>query len=149
MTRWIGQTALLWIALALSLPVAAAQPEVVDGVAVYMGVVPAEIVSEHAPQHIDPQMPWGADWRHVMVAVFDAESGARLTGAEVTALVSGPDGDSVRRRLEPMVLGSTITYGDYFRLPAPGLYRIRIGVRGPELQGAVEAEFEYLAQLEA
>ena len=137
----------------LSGSAAAQPPRAVEGLTISLGVVPAEVVAEHAPTHVDPGMhgdiPWGEDWKHVMVAVFDAQTGARVTGAEVTATVIAPDGGSVRRRLEPMVLGGTITYGEYFRMPAPGVYRIRVEVRRSDVPGTVETEFEYFARFRA
>src|SRR6266581_7212078 len=52
------------------------------GLAVYIGVVPAEIVKGHPSQHAEKTMhggaPKGAHEYHIVAAVFDATSGSRI-----------------------------------------------------------------------
>src|SRR6266545_7081070 len=76
------------------------------GLAVYIGVVPAEIVRGHSSQHAEKTMhggaPKGAHQYHVVAAVFDAASGNRISDATVTAQVSGLGLSGSKARLEPM-----------------------------------------------
>ena len=61
----------------------------VDGLTVYLGVVPAEIIkgpglhSLEQPMH--GRIPRGPHEYHVIAALFDAASGARVSDATVTA----------------------------------------------------------------
>lgn len=147
--RWLNWIALLCVGAMSAIGVWAATPKVVDGVAIYLAVVPAEIVLGHPRQGIDPDMhgdvPLGKDWYHVMVAVFDNQTGKRISGVEVTLSTLGPDNSGARKKLEAMTLGTTITYGNYFRLATPGIYKMKVEVRQSG-GGAVEAEFEYLVR---
>jgi hypothetical protein len=96
--------------------------KVVDGVAIYLGVLPSEMVLGHPHSHTEAGMhggvPVGEHRYHVLVALFDAASGKRITDAQVKArYLSSP----VRRqrKLEPMHIADTITYGNYSGCPAP------------------------------
>lgn len=66
------------------------QSETAGGLTVYLGVVPAEIVKGEHPSgpQVHGGVPRGAHEYHVVVAVFDAASNARVTDAMVTAKVS-------------------------------------------------------------
>jgi hypothetical protein len=63
------------------------------GATVYLGIVPVGIVKGPPPHSAERPMhggiPRGAHEYHVVAAVFDAASGARVTDAAVTAQVSG------------------------------------------------------------
>jgi hypothetical protein len=119
-----------------------------DGLAAYLGVQPAQIVRGHPSAHPERRMhggpPAGRHDYHLVVAVFDAASGARIEDAEVTAVVSGL-GHVGRTsiRLEPMRLADAVTYGGFVTLPGTDQYTIAVEVlrRG---QGApVRLEFGY------
>ena len=67
--------------------------KVAGGLAVYLGVMPAELIIGHAKGHAEAEMhggtPAGPHVHHVMVAIFDDASGRRITDAVVTARVAG------------------------------------------------------------
>ncbi len=56
--------------------------QVVDGVAIYLGVMPAQIVQGHPKEHPEVGMHGGAPTRgdrvHVVVALFDNATGGRI-----------------------------------------------------------------------
>jgi len=54
---------------------------------------------------------------HVVVAIFDANTGLRISNAQVEARVSETGHTGLRKKLEPMLIQGTVTYGDYFTLP--------------------------------
>ena len=120
--------------------------KVVDGVSIYLGVLPAEMILGHPESHAEVEMhggiPTGEHHYHVTVALFDAASGKRITAAKVKAKVSQLALSGTEKELEPMHLAGTISYGNYFRMPDAGIYRIRVQVRQPGVQ-PIEAEFEY------
>lgn len=137
------------IALFLTGALAANVPthKVVDGVAIYLGVLPSEMVLGHPHSHTEAGMhggvPPGEHRYHVMVALFDAATGKRITGAQVKAKVSELALSGTEKTLEPMLIADTITYGNYFRMSGAGIYRIQVQVRRSDVAQAVEAEFEY------
>lgn len=116
--------------------------------AVYLGVVPAELVQGHSPEHPEGKMHGGVPFfarrqHHVVIAVFDTKDGARVTDAEVTARVGEIGLAQTRKKLERMVIDKTISYGNYFSMGSPGPYRIEIEIVRPGSTGAVKTSFEY------
>lgn len=149
---WLGRlTGLLIAVLALAFaptPAFAADHEhtkTASGLTVYVGMVPAQIVRGHPGRHPEAQAhggpPRGEHVYHLIIAVFDAASGARVEDAKVSARVSGLGLAGPHRGLEPMKIADTVTYGNYFNLPGRGRYRIDVDVeRSP---GPVSFEFAY------
>ncbi|MHB0926475.1 MAG: hypothetical protein ACYC1F_08230 [Gallionellaceae bacterium] len=121
--------------------------QVVDGVDIYLGIFPAELIQGHSKQHPEGEMhggvPVGEHRYHVTVALFDAATGKRITGAQVSARVSELGLSGTEKKLEPMTIAGAISYGNYFRMSGTGIYRIRVQVRRPGVAQAIEAEFEY------
>ena len=119
--------------------------QVVDGVAIYLGVMPAQIVQGHAKEHEESKMhggvPAGRYRDHVVVALFDDASGRRIEDAQVTAGVMelglGPE----RKTLEPMRINDSVTYGNYFDMPDNGIYHIQVRIRLSGHSQSVEATF--------
>jgi hypothetical protein len=115
-------------------------------VAVYLGVVPAEIVKGHPSGHAETTMhggsPKGRHEYHVVAAIFDAATGARVSDATVTAQISGLALSGPTRKLESMEIAKTISYGGFFDLPGPDLYTIRLAVQRPGSQPVV-LDFKY------
>jgi hypothetical protein len=56
---------------------------------VYLGVVPAAQVKGQGVAMMHGGAPKGPDAYHIVAAVFDAATGARISDATVTAKVSG------------------------------------------------------------
>ncbi len=139
--------ALVLILGAISLPAGAASPmsRVVDGVAIYLGVVPAAIVRGHPPEHPESTMHGGAVTGdiHVVIALFDAKTGARITDAAVYASMKGPKRFRAEKKLEPMLVASAPSYGNYFSPYATGSYRIAVRVRLPAATRDIRASFTW------
>jgi hypothetical protein len=116
--------------------------KVVDGVSIYLGVVPAEIVRGHPKEHPEGAMhggaPAGGEQYHVMVALFDAKTGQRINDAQVTAKVA-----DVEKKLEVMNIANAITYGNFFPMSGRGPFRIVVQIRKPGEPRIVEALFEH------
>ena len=104
------------------------------GLTVYLGVVPAEIVksppshSAEQPMHGGPSS--GSHQRHIVVAVYDSVTAARIADATVTAKVSGLGRSGPKIKLEPMKIADTTTYGAFFNM-TPDLYTISVTVQRP------------------
>lgn len=118
----------------------------VQDIMFHYGVVPAEMVLAHSDRHPERAMHRGSAPRgssHVVVALFDAERGERIADAEVSATVTMLGGASVTKRLEPMAIASQPSFGAFFSMGVPGIYRLRFEARRPGVAGIASAEFEY------
>ena len=118
-----------------------------DGLTVYLGLMPAEIVKGHPSGHVEQTMhggtPKGVHEYHVVAAVFDAKSGARVTDASVSAQISGLGLAGAKKKLDPMEIAKTISYGEFFDLPGRDLYTIRLTIQRPGQTNPVSLEFKY------
>lgn len=119
---------------------------IVDGVAIYIGIVPAELVRGHPPEHTEATMHGGVPVgeSHLTVAVYDARSGRRISNAAVTAGIAGDRGPTVRKTLEPMLIAGSPTFGNYVSMRGAGPYRIEIEIRVPGRTKAVTATFTWV-----
>jgi hypothetical protein len=88
-------------------------------------------------------VPIGPHQYHVLAAMFDSASGARLSNAIVTAQISGLGLSGARQKLEPMEISGTTTYGGYFNLPGRDLYTVRLIIERPGAAQAVVVDFKY------
>ncbi len=116
----------------------------VDGMAIYLGVVPCGLI-----QGLGRQMHGGMakilHCHHVTVALFDNASGKRIEDAAVTARVREPGISGVSgviKPLEPMPIAGSMTYGNFFPIPAPGAYLVDVKITRPGPSHVIETEFE-------
>lgn len=123
------------------------QSKTAGGVTVYLGVVPAEIVkglargnTSERPMH--GGIPRGPHEYHLVAAVFDKATGARVSDAAVTAEVSGLGLSGSKRKLEPMQIADTTTYGGFVELPGYDLYTVKLTVERSGASPAV-VQFKY------
>jgi len=136
----------LTLAPALAMAVDAAYTsdrQVVDGVAIYFGILPAELVHGHPREHPESKMHGGVvvGESHVLVGLFDTKSGEGISGAEITARVTADPDIEVRKPLETMVIGDRLSYGNYFLLKGPGPFRLELRIRRPGTPGEIRAVF--------
>lgn len=150
-TRPRPATAMLLLALpALAAPAAADDQHyrAAGGLAIYLGVMPAQVYRGHTPGRLpEPpphgRAPRGAHQYHFTVAVFDEKTGERVADADVSATIAGLGLAGSRIALEPMQIAGTVTYGGYFNLPGGDRYTIRIEIRRAGRPPPVRAEFVY------
>lgn len=121
--------------------------KVVQGVAIYFGVMPAEIAGGHPKEHPEASMHGGPPAKghrdHVVVALFDNATGRRIEDAEVTGSVMEIGLASQQKKLERMTIAGTVTYGNYFNMPSNDSYHIRLRILRPGMSGAIEATFTH------
>ena len=117
------------------------------GVEAFIGVVRAEITKGHEPTGPEGAMhdgvPTGGHQYHLIAAVFDAKTGARIADAAVTAQVSGLGLAGPEKVLDPMTIAGTVTYGAYFDLPGPDLYAIALMIKRPATTRPITLKFTY------
>jgi len=128
----------------------AGDSQTVGNVVIYLGLLPAEIVRGHPPQHVESGMHGGVSAAsgdyHVVVALFDARSGKRITASTVRARVSEIGLLGEEKTLESMQIAGTETYGNYFSMAGNGPFRIDIVIRLPGESQDIKAEFEHRHQ---
>jgi hypothetical protein len=145
--QWLTVTLLL-LAVVLAPPAALGQDyRTADGLTVYLGVLPAAMVAGRHEAHPGEEamhdgVPRGRHAFHIVAAVFDAESGEQIHDARVEARVPPFGLAGIRRPLEPMKIGETVTYGNYFTLRG-GPYRIELSIDRPDALPVVTVDFTY------
>jgi hypothetical protein len=123
--------------------------QTVDGLTVYLGVMPAELVQGHSTVPGDPQAlhggtPQNRSSHHIVVALFDAKTGVRITDARIRAGVGDrsynhePD-----RSLEPMQIEGMMSYGNFFPMQGAGTWRIHLEILWAGASHPIEADFAY------
>ncbi len=115
------------------------------GVEAYIGFVPAEITKGHAKpdEAMHEGLPRGGHQYHLVAAVFDANTGERISDASVMARVSGLGLVGPEKALEPMSIAGTITYGAYFELPGFDRYTIVLTIKREGTTKPVTLRFNY------
>ncbi len=122
------------------------QHKIVDGLSIYVGVLPTEMLLGHQ-EHLEREMhggvPAGTNRYHIVVALFDTTSGQRITQAQVKIGVASIGMAAARQKAEPMLVNNLVTYGNYVVLPDQGTYKIQIEIRRPGAGKSIEVEFDY------
>ncbi len=123
------------------------QPIRLDGLELFFGIVPAEILRGHPSDHEERIMhggvPRGKGVHHLIVSVFDAKTQSRIVDGMVTASVTEVGMATQSRTLEAMAFGGNVSYGNYFAMPNQGPYDIVVNVRQPSDGKAVTMRFPY------
>ncbi len=130
--------------------VVAGQMQTVGNVVIYLGLLPAEMIRGHPQEHPEATMHGGTPSRsgeyHVLVSLFDAKTSERITNVEVLARVSEIGLAEEQKKLEPMKIAGTITYGNYFGMTGNGPFRIRLTIQVLGQPEEITAEFEHRHQ---
>lgn len=147
---WQAALVVIGVAILNPIAVAADAPEnfqVVDGVAIYLGVMPAQMVQGHPKEHPEAGMHGGVPPRghrdHLVVALFDNATGRRIENAQVSGSVMEIGLGSAQKKLEPMRIADSVTYGNYFDMPGNDIYHVQVQIRRPGVPGVVAAQFTH------
>jgi hypothetical protein len=122
--------------------------QTVQGLKIYLGAVPAAVVRAHSSGHAEAQMHGGVPARgqhaiHLVVAVFDDATGARITKANVSADIIEDGGKRWSITLKPMTIAGALTYGGYGAFADAEDYRINVRVTRVRPSQPVVAQFTY------
>ena len=109
----------------------------VEGLTVYLGVVPAAISRGHAPDHVEARMHGGAPRPslhnvHIVAAVFNKTSVARLQNIRVEARIHGTGNNRWTVPLTPMTVNGALTFGGYTSLGREEDVMITLDIVRPE-----------------
>ncbi len=123
------------------------QPIRLDGMELFFGLIPAEILRGHPSDHEERSMhggvPRGKGVYHLIVSVFDAKTTTRITDAVITGSVIEAGMTTQNQKLEAMSFGGNVAYGNYFAMSNPGPYEIVVNVRRPGEHKTATARFQY------
>ena len=114
-----------------------------DGIVLFWGLVPAEIVSaEHSLKTMHGVVPAdGGQNHHLVVALFRKADGSRIADAVLRAQLHEVGlADAAPKYLTPMTINEQASYGQLFSTAKAGPYRFRVLVR---LHGGSD-ELEFL-----
>lgn len=112
-----------------------------DGVTMYWGLVPAAVVSDkHALDQLHGGGPkGGGQIHHLVVALFDSKTGARIENAVVRAQLSEIGVvDAPAKYLPPMAIDGRMSFGQLFSVVKEGPYRFRVFVKLADRAGEIE-----------
>lgn len=119
----------------------------VGGVVIHVGIIPAKVLlqdAEHYGEHNLQCKPSRARHsHHVLVALFDASSGERITDAEVNARISPLGLVGPRKHLHQVSIADAVTYCNYFNMSPTDTYVITVEIRRPGAPDVIKATFEY------
>jgi cytochrome c5 len=122
--------------------------KVIAGTAIDLGVVSAESIrAQHPKPDAESAMhggiPTAKGFYHVNISLRDVATNAEIKDAEIEVSVAHPVTGSEAKKLEPMAIRNTLTYGNYFRMPGKEPYTITVQVRRPAVAQAIEAKFDF------
>ncbi len=130
--------------------VSAGHPELVEtvgGVRVHLGIIPAETLrldAKHLGEHnLQCPPPRARNSYHVLVALFDASSGERITDAEVKVRISPLGLVGSRKHLHPLSVADAVTYCNYFDLSSMDTYFVEVEIRRRDATDVIQATFEF------
>jgi len=120
---------------------------IVAGTDIYLGVLSAESLRKQHPgtdleSAMHGQIPSGADFYHVNVSLFDNTTKAAIADAQVEVRIPDPIRGGQVRALQPMVMNSVVSYGNYVQLPGKNAQTIVVVIRRPGSVRAIEAKFD-------
>ena len=147
--QWLSNAALViaFVAWPAAAATATEYEKHADGLAVYMGVLPAQLLRGNAAtDHVATMhgsLPRGSGSHHVVISIFDERTQRQLADATVEASVASPGLAETRRVLEPMKIGDTTTYGNFFPMSEPGSFVVRVTIRRPAHDRPTQVQFNY------
>lgn len=132
--------------VAVSAPAASvSRHQVVDGVSVYLGVVPIGVAANDADDlGLDQKIYHKKDLYYLLIALIDDRSGRRIVDADIHASIAALGGlDYSSKQLKPVHIEHYTSYGNYFHLADPDTYRVQLLMTAPERSEPIRATFTY------
>ncbi len=139
---------------AFGIPAAPAAPAIdpshktIDGVEIYLGLLPAESVHDEYPSgSLESSMhrgiPKRAGYYHVNVSLFNSKTQSPISDAQVAVRVEEIGSASESKKLELMKISNVMSYGNYFKMAGKGPYWIKIQIQMPGVAKIIKAQFEH------
>lgn len=135
--------AVFFIAIPIAMADDSERHQQVNGMDVYLGVIPSQLAAGDHPDMHGINAP-GHHVYHVLVAIFDSKTGNRIKNAKVSANVSDSALTEKSKSLDVMHTNNAISFGNYFPMSTPGQYRIIVKILRPGMHETSTANFIYL-----
>jgi len=135
--------------LLLAAPLAPAQDaerhQVIGNISVYLGVLPIQMAANEADELQLPAKVYQKKHRYyVLFALFDEDSGRRITDASLKVRVQALGGlDFSEKTLKPIHIEKMVSYGNYFRMADPDVYHIQLWIKRPGQSAPLTGMFVY------
>ena len=133
--------ALAALAVFVALPAAAQQMKTVDGLVINIGIAGAIHVEHVDAQHGVHKGGHGSGVQHIVVAIAEHKTGARVADAAVTIEVKDPKGVRQKKPALAMVTAGFPDYSEVFDFGWSGKYTVRVLVQRKGTTRPVEAAF--------
>ena len=133
-------TALLALAL-LASPAFAQQSKTVGGLAINLGLMPAEQAMRadgHRDAHPEKNPP---GTQHILITLDDAKTGKRIGNAEVVVEVTDPKGHADKKPLLHTQSAGRPDYSEMFQFSWSGKYSIHVSITPKPGAKPIEARF--------
>ena len=116
----------------------------IDGIDIYMGITHANLAGQDlsAQQMVKIHGLKGKK-HHITVALFDGQTGQRITDAKVIAMIGEMGLSSNRKKLKYEKYGEAVSYGRDFYLSKEGPYWIDLKIKRNGLKQATVTRFEW------
>ena len=116
----------------------------IDGIDIYMGITHAnKELQELDAQKLGLVQGIRGKKHHVTVALFDSETGKRITDAKVIAGVGELGLSSNHKKLKPEKYGEAVSFGRDFYLSKEGPYWIDLKIKRNGLTQSTLTRFEW------
>jgi len=130
-------TLLMAISIYFQLPASATEAQnnvrVVDGIAIYIGIMPAALIRGHSNNSIEQAMhngkPSSQKSVHLVVSLFNDKTGARIENAKISGSIMELGIKAQKKELEIMYIADTFSYGNFFTMPSNNFYHIKLLIR--------------------
>lgn len=102
-----------------------------NGVVIYLGLLPAEMLDGVDARSMHGGVPQGVYRYHLSVALFDEKTGERIKGAEIRVSLHSSNLKKItdEKKLEAMLMGNKVLYGNYFPVNTTGgPYVIKVSI---------------------
>ena len=116
-----------------------------DGYAVYIGLMPAEMIEGHTSHTMHGGIPTGQYRYHLAIAIFDDKTGKRIKNAKVQVYINNKIGIGMESNkvLEKMKLNGKSIYGNYFTLKTAGPFLIDVTINLGNNLKTIKIAFDY------
>jgi hypothetical protein len=112
--------------------------QIIDGMSIYLGVIPAQLTQKYDSMH--GGAPHEEHSYHIVIALFDTKSGKRITNAKLKTTVALLGMKGTTKDLEPMH-GALLSYGNYFTMHQAAHYTISIEIQRASTEAKSVAHF--------
>ena len=134
--------AVCFIAIPIAMADDSERHQQVNGMDVYLGVIPSQLAAGDHPDMHEINAPTHHVY-HILIAIFDSKTGNRIKDANVSANVSSSALTEKSKILDAMHTNNAISFGNFFPMSVPGKYTIRVEIQHPDMDGAATANFVY------